>query len=107
MIKKLFLLLIVISLYSCQNVKDALSGKKYESSDEFLVIKKNPLVLPPDYNKLPEPEDPVSMSREESIEAEIDDIVSSMKSEKDLEIKIENSTSNSSTEDFVLDQIKN
>ena len=47
------------------------------------------------------------MSREESIEAEIDDIVSSMKSEKDLEIKIENSTSNSSTEDFVLDQIKN
>ena len=107
MIKKLFLLLVVISLYSCQSVKDALSGKKYESSDEFLVIKKNPLVLPPDYNKLPEPEDPVSMSREESIEAEIDDIVSSMKSEKDLEIKIENSTSNSSTEDFVLDQIKN
>ena len=107
MIKKLFLLLIVIPLYSCQSVKDALSGKKYESSDEFLVIKKNPLVLPPDYNKLPEPEDPVSMSREESIEAEIDDIVSSMKSEKDLEIKIENSTSNSSTEDFVLDQIKN
>ena len=47
------------------------------------------------------------MSREESIEAEIDDIVSSIKSEEDLEIKIENSTSNSSTEDFVLDQIKN
>ena len=46
MIKKLFLLLIIISLYSCQSVKDALSGKKYESSDEFLVIKKNPLVEP-------------------------------------------------------------
>ena len=107
MIKKLFLLLIIISLYSCQNVKDALSGKKYESSDEFLVIKKNPLVLPPDFNKLPIPEDPVSLSREESIEAEIDDIVSSMKSDEDLKIKIENSTNNSSTEDFVLDQIKN
>ena len=53
MIKKLFLLLIIISLYSCQSVKDALSGKKYESSDEFLVIKKNPLVLPPDFNELP------------------------------------------------------
>jgi len=47
------------------------------------------------------------MSREESIEAEIDEIVSSIKSEEDLEIKVENSTSNSSTEDFVLDQIKN
>ena len=95
-----------MSLYSCQSVKDALSGKKYESSDEFLVIKKNPLVLPPDFNELPKPEDPVSMSREESIEAEIDEIVSSIKSEEDLEIKVENSTSNSSTEEFVLDQIK-
>ena len=56
--------------------------------------------------ELPKPEDPVSMSREESVEAEIDEIVSSIKSEEDLEIKVENSTSNSSTEDFVLDQIK-
>ena len=46
------------------------------------------------------------MSREESIEAEIDDIVSSIKSEEDLEIKVENSTSNSSTEEFELDKIK-
>ena len=107
MTKKIFLLIFLLSLYSCQTVKDALSGKKYESSDEFLVIKKNPLVLPPDFNKLPTPEDPVSLSREETIEAEIDDIVSSMKSDEDLEIKVDNSTTNSSTEDFVLDQIKN
>ena len=107
MIKKLFILILFIPLFSCQSVKDALTGKKYESSDEFLVIKKNPLVLPPDFNELPIPEDPVSMTREESIEAEIDDIVSSIKSKEDSEIKVENSTSNSSTEDFVLDQIKN
>ena len=106
MIKKLFILILFIPLFSCQSVKDALTGKKYESSDEFLVIKKNPLVLPPDFNELPIPEDPVSMTREESIEAEIDDIVSSIKSKEDSEIKVENSTSNSSTEDFVLDQIK-
>ena len=106
MIKKLFLLIIIISLYSCQSVKDALSGKKYESSDEFLVIKKNPLVLPPDFNALPKPKNQTKMTREENIEMEIDDIVSSIKSEEDLEIKVENSTSNSSTEEFVLDQIK-
>ena len=106
MIKKLFIIIFLILPISCQSVKDGLSGKKYESSDEFLVIKKNPLVLPPDFNELPKPEDPVTMSREESIEAEIDDIVSSIKSGEDLEIKVENSTSNSSTEDFVLDQIK-
>ena len=47
------------------------------------------------------------MTRQESIEAEIDDMLSSIKSEEDQEIKVENSSSDSSTEDFVLDQIKN
>ena len=107
MIKKLFLLLIIISLYSCQSIKDGLSGKKYESSDEFLVIKKNPLVLPPDFNALPEPQDPVKMSREETIESEIDEVLSSIKSE-DADISEDITSSNSSsTEDFVIDQIKN
>ena len=106
MFKNILLLILIISLYSCQSVKDALSGKKYESSDEFLVIKKNPLVLPPDFNNLPEPEDPEQMTREESIETEIDDILSSIKSKDISNDKIESSTSNSTTEDFVLDQIK-
>ena len=106
MFKNILLLILIISLYSCQSVKDALSGKKYESSDEFLVIKKNPLVLPPDFNNLPEPKDSVQMTREESIETEIDDILSSIKSKDIPNDKIESSTSNSTTEDFVLDQIK-
>ncbi len=103
MTKKIFLLIFLLSLYSCQTVKDALSGKKYESSDEFLVIKKNPLVLPPDFNELPEPGDQEKKSREETIEAEIDDILSSIKSEENSDIEI----NSSSTEDFVLEQIKN
>ena len=106
MFKNILLLILIISLYSCQSVKDALSGKKYESSDEFLVIKKNPLVLPPDFNNLPEPKDSIQMTREESIETEIDDILSSIKSKDIPNGKIESSTSNSTTEDFVLDQIK-
>tara|TARA_B100000989_G_C19230358_1_gene339637 strand:- start:28 stop:360 length:333 start_codon:yes stop_codon:yes gene_type:complete len=106
MIRKFFLLTIVLLLYSCQSVKDALTGKKYESSDEFLVIKKNPLVVPPDFKSLPEPSDPVEMSREETIEAEIDDILSSIKVEEELDEEFESSSNNSSTEDFVLEQIK-
>ena len=107
MYKKLLLFILLISLYSCQSVKDALSGKKYESSDEFLVIKKNPLILPPDFGSLPKPEDTVKMSREESIETEIDDILSSIKSEEVSEGKVESLSENSSTEEFVLEQIKN
>jgi len=106
MIKNFFLLVVVLLLYSCQSVKDALTGKKYESSDEFLVIKKNPLVLPPDFQSLPEPGDPVEMSREETIEAEIDDILSSIKIEEELDDEFEGTSNNSSTEDFVLEQIK-
>ena len=98
--------LIIISLFvlcSCQGVKDALSGKKYENSDEFLVIKKNPLVLPPNYKDLPTPEDVTDNTQIENIENEIEDLLSSI---KDNEGVIEESTSSSDTESFVLEKIK-
>ncbi len=45
-----------ILLYSCQATKSALGGKKRsEQSDEFLVEKKNPLAIPPDFEILPTP----------------------------------------------------
>ena len=40
---------------SCQSIKDGLSGRKSENSDEFLVQKKNALVVPPDFMNLPKP----------------------------------------------------
>jgi len=52
----LIIILFSIVLYSCQSAKDALGGKKRsEQGDEFLVEKKNPLAMPPDYEKLPTP----------------------------------------------------
>ena len=48
----LFMMLVTAS---CQTLKNAVSGVKQENSDEFLVQKKNPLVLPPDFTDLPEP----------------------------------------------------
>ena len=60
MIKKklniLTIIIITIFLYSCQSAKDAFQSKKRsDQSDEFLVQKKNPLVMPPDFKKLPTP----------------------------------------------------
>jgi hypothetical protein len=50
------LILFSLSLYSCESVKNAVEGKKRsEQSDEFLVQKKNPLAMPPDYEELPTP----------------------------------------------------
>ncbi len=50
--KNFSLIILLFVLCSCQGVKDALTGKKYENSDEFLVIKKNPLILPPNFQKI-------------------------------------------------------
>jgi hypothetical protein len=47
--------LILLLLNGCQSTKDALSGKKQNNADEFMVEKKNPLVLPPEFEKLPVP----------------------------------------------------
>ena len=51
---KLFFLLFFV--YSCSSVGEALQGnKRSEQGDEFLIDKKNPLTMPPDFNKLPKP----------------------------------------------------
>ena len=57
--KKLYLIFIIIFfLTSCQSFQDGLTGKKRsETNDEFFVIKKNPLTMPPDFEKLPKPID--------------------------------------------------
>ena len=42
-------------LNACQAVQDGLAGNKNKNSDEFLIEKKNPLEIPPDFGLLPEP----------------------------------------------------
>ena len=50
------LLILLLLLYSCGSVGEALQGKKRsDQGDEFLIDKKNPLVMPPDFDKLPKP----------------------------------------------------
>jgi len=54
--KNIFLILLIFCVLSaCQSLKDGLTGKKQTNSDEFLVKKKNPLSLPPDFENLPVP----------------------------------------------------
>ena len=50
-----YLFLFLATLSACQSVKDGLTGKKQTNMDEFLVKKKDPLVLPPEFEKLPQP----------------------------------------------------
>jgi hypothetical protein len=47
--------LILLFLNSCGTVAEGLGGTKKKGSEEFLVEKKSPLVLPPSFGELPEP----------------------------------------------------
>ena len=57
--KKINLILIfLLLLTSCGGLKDAgkvLRNEKITNTDEFLVKKKQPLIIPPDINNIPEP----------------------------------------------------
>ena len=43
-------------IVGCQTLRDGLEGnKRSKSAEEFLIEKKSPLILPPNYSELPEP----------------------------------------------------
>ena len=66
--KKLLILLITLAfLTSCNSFKSAITGEKKKPGSEFMVIKKEPLTLPPDFTDLPEPEEE-DISEEETVE---------------------------------------
>ena len=96
------ILLMMLVTASCQSFKNAVSGVKQENSDEFLVQKKNPLVLPPDFTDLPEPFEESQKVTEVQIEEDIEKLLGMENSTKN-----KNDTSNSSSiESFVLKKIK-
>ena len=52
----LFITFLIFIVTSCTTVKEAgqvLRNEKVKTTDEFLVKKKQPLILPPDYDKIP------------------------------------------------------
>lgn len=57
--KKINIILIIfIFLTSCSGMSEAkkvLKNEKIKTTDEFLVKKRNPLVLPPNFEEIPEP----------------------------------------------------
>ena len=70
-IYNIFLILVVSSfLFSCGGFK---LKKKATSGEEFLIEKKDPLILPPDFSKLPKPnEQPETLDEEVNIKSIFD-----------------------------------
>ena len=100
--KNLIIIIALIFVYSCSGAKDALQGKKRsEQSDEFLVEKKNPLELPPDFGDLPVP---LEAGEGENIQANNEQ---DLKNILELDTNEENSqeNNNQSLEQLILEKI--
>ena len=86
-------------LSSCGS--EGLMGGKKNNTDEFLVQKKNPLILPPDYNDLPLPQD--QKIKDDQRTANIDDEIKKlMESEKKDSVSNNDSAGDSSLEDSII-----
>ena len=98
------LLLLLLFLYSCGSVGEALQGKKRsDQGDEFLIDKKNPLSMPPDYDKLPTPGE-ANVKSTKDIENDQSNIKNLLKNTDDENVS--NSDESTSIESSILKKIK-
>ena len=101
--KKLILLSFIYILTSCGTLKEGFKNQKKDSSDEFLVEKKSPLIMPPDYNELPAPNAATNQSLSE--ENSIKNLVTN--EEKNTNTSNANSSESRGLEESLLEKIKN
>jgi len=110
MYKKNIILIIVLSFFTAScgdtlgSVKRGLEGGKAKSTDEFLVEKKDPLILPPDFENLPTPDDS-DIAKQAEDEASIFEKKLSEESFTET-IDSSESSSESSSEMSILKQIR-
>jgi len=101
-IKKNFIFIFVfIFLSNCQGLRDfqkVMRGEKVNTTDEFLIKKKDPLILPPQYEELPLPKSGDFQEKKEN------KVKSILKTGKNSEIK--KSSSVSSLEKKILEELR-
>ena len=100
----LILILVMAVLFSgCSSVKSAFDSGRKNSSEEFLVEKKTPLSMPPDFDELPVPKADIEkkVDQDKDIELLITKDVANQKNTDQI---------NNSDEEFlelILDKIRN
>ena len=102
-LKLTYFLIIMIFLSSCGTIKKGFENQKKNSSDEFLVEKKKPLVMPPEFNELPIPQDENSLKKKDE-----NNFRSLLSDNKSNEIEENNEDKNSGSLEYkLLKKIKN
>ena len=101
--KKFLLLSLLIILSSCGTLSDVgktMRNEKIISTDEFLVKKKEPLTLPPDFAEIPEPG---TLERKENEDIERKKIEEVFRIKKEKNVRKKNSKS---VEESILRRIE-
>ena len=93
----------VIFLNACGTIKDGFRSQKKDSVDEFLVEKKSPLVMPPDFDELPMPNENQNTKKNKA--TDIKSLISNNENSSDETLG--NSNENTSFENSILKKIKN
>ncbi len=92
------MLLLVFFTVSCadsfDSIKRGLTGAKKTSADEFLIKKKDPLILPPDFENLPIPDEETAAEEMSTFEKNLETLLE------------EDSSTSSSAESSILKKIR-
>ena len=103
----IFLLFFLLLFSGCQDVKKGFTGKKIDQGEEFLVIKKNPLVVPPDFEKMPIPKNEIEESNSIEVENNQDNDFKKLLKTQDQNVDLSDSRENSGDlEKKIIDKIK-
>jgi hypothetical protein len=94
----------LLFLNACGTVAEGLGGTKKKGSDEFLIEKKAPLVLPPSFGDLPEPGKKIEENSEliEENDLSIEEMIFQSSSKGS---NIESEESDSSIEKLIIEKI--
>ena len=102
MIKNKIIVIISFLLFlsGCGVVKEGFKSPKQKTSDEFLVEKKSPLVMPPDFDKLPVPKSNSQKNKKG------DNSIEELISKSDNKIVEDKKNTKQNLEKTILDKIK-
>tara|TARA_Y100000816_G_C25717839_1_gene378628 strand:+ start:31 stop:351 length:321 start_codon:yes stop_codon:yes gene_type:complete len=97
-----FIIISILALNSCGAVSEGFSSQKKNSIDEFLVEKKSPLVMPPDFNELPLPKQ-INQINENEEETNLRSLLTDKNESQDNQ----DINQNTNFENSIIEKIKN
>ena len=102
---KILFLFTLISIVnsSCASVQKAFDPERKNSSEEFLVEKKMPLSMPPNFDDLPVPQE--ENSKDEQDDGNMESLI--LGGDQENQSKKDNGMIDSGVENSILDKIKN